>query len=79
MSFIKNENDYMDEIMPHIEGLRSEYYQALTSSQFRDELEKKWGKQLFDLAEGQLKTFSPEIIPLAQKEKISCHLNIRSL
>ena len=66
--FYKNENDYMDEIMPHIEGLRSEYYQALTSSQFRDELEKKWGKQLFDLAEGQLKTFSPEIIPLAQKE-----------
>ena len=66
--FYKNENDYMDEIMPHIEGLRSEYYQALTSSHFRDELEKKWGKQLFDLAEGQLKTFSPEIIPLAQKE-----------
>ncbi|GIN37750.1 M3 family oligoendopeptidase [Heyndrickxia oleronia] len=66
--FYKNENDYMDEIMPHIEGLRSEYYQALISSQFRDELEKKWGKQLFDLAEGQLKTFSTEIIPLAQKE-----------
>ncbi len=41
--FYKNENDYMDEIMPHIEGLRSEYYQALTSSQFRDELEKNGG------------------------------------
>ncbi|QQZ11541.1 M3 family oligoendopeptidase [Heyndrickxia vini] len=66
--FYKAENDYMDEIMPLVEGLTSEYYQALVSSEFRLELENKWGKQLFDLAEGQLKTFSPEIIPLLQQE-----------
>jgi len=31
-------------------------------------LKKKWGTQLFLLAEAQLKTFSPEIIPLLQQE-----------
>jgi len=66
--FYKNENDYMDEVAPIIEGFTSKYYEALVSSKFRSELESKWGKQLFDLAECQLKTFSPEIIPLLQKE-----------
>ncbi|MBS4196114.1 M3 family oligoendopeptidase [Lederbergia citri] len=66
--FYKNENDYMDEISPIIEGFTSKFYEALVSSKFRSELENKFGKQLFDLAECQLKTFSPEIIPLLQKE-----------
>ncbi|WP_442599288.1 M3 family oligoendopeptidase [Neobacillus sp. D3-1R] len=66
--FYKAEQDYMDEIAPVVEGLISEYYEALVSSPFRAELEEKWGRQLFDLAEGQLKTFHPDIIPLLQKE-----------
>lgn len=66
--FYKAEQDYMDEIQPEVEGLVSLYYQALVESRFRRELEEKWGKQLFALAEGQLKTFKPEIVPLLQKE-----------
>ncbi|WP_312472796.1 M3 family oligoendopeptidase [Neobacillus sp.] len=66
--FYKTEQDYMDEIGPEIDGLITRYYQALIESKFRNELEDKWGKQLFALAEGQLKTFKPEIIPLLQKE-----------
>jgi M3 family oligoendopeptidase len=66
--FYKAEQDYMDEIAPEVEGLVSKYYEALIASPFRSELEKKWGRQLFDLAEGQLKTFHPDIIPLLQKE-----------
>jgi M3 family oligoendopeptidase len=66
--FYKVEQDYMDEIAPEVEGLASKYYEALISSPFRSELEQKWGRQLFDLAEGQLKTFHPDIIPLLQKE-----------
>ncbi|MEH7107083.1 M3 family oligoendopeptidase [Bacillus sp. JJ1764] len=66
--FYKNEQDYMDEIGPEVEGLVTSYYQALVDSKFRPELEKKWGSQLFALAEGQLKTFKPEIVPLLQKE-----------
>ena len=66
--FYKAEQDYMDEIQPEIEGFVTKYYQALVDSKFRTELEEKWGKQLFALAEGQLKTFKPEIVPLLQKE-----------
>lgn len=66
--FYKAEQDYMDEVQPEIEGFVTKYYQALVSSPFRTDLEAKWGKQLFALAEGQLKTFKPEIVPLLQKE-----------
>ncbi|MBT2654149.1 M3 family oligoendopeptidase [Bacillus sp. ISL-18] len=66
--FYKEEQDFMDEIQPEVEGLVTKYYQELVESKFRAELEKKWGTQLFALAEGQLKTFKPEIVSLLQKE-----------
>jgi M3 family oligoendopeptidase len=66
--FYKQEQDYMDELQPEVEGLVTKYYQALVDSKYRQELEDKWGPQLFALAEGQLKTFKPEIVPLLQKE-----------
>ncbi|MDQ0217288.1 M3 family oligoendopeptidase [Peribacillus cavernae] len=66
--FYKAENDYLDEIAPEMEELVSDYYQELVNSKFRADLEAKWGKQLFALADAQLKTFSPVLIPLLQKE-----------
>lgn len=66
--FYKAEQDFMDEVQPIVEGLITKYYQALVNSKFRTDLEQKWGKQLFALAEAQLKTFIPEIVPLLQKE-----------
>ncbi|WP_110111659.1 M3 family oligoendopeptidase [Bacillus sp. CGMCC 1.16541] len=66
--FYKVEQDYMDEIEPVFEGFIHQYYTALVSSPFRKQLEEKWGKQLFDLAEAQLKTYSPEIVEDLQLE-----------
>ncbi|WP_121609446.1 M3 family oligoendopeptidase [Mesobacillus foraminis] len=66
--FYKAEQDYLDELEPNVEGLVARYYEDLVSSPFKEELEKKWGRQLFALAEAQLKTFKPEIIPLLQRE-----------
>lgn len=66
--YYKEEQDFIDEISPEIEGLTTKYYQALVESPYRAELEEKWGRQLFALAESQLKTFKPEIVPLLQKE-----------
>lgn len=66
--FYKNENDYIDEFAPEMEELTSLFYQELVKSPFRSELEEKYGSQLFELAETQLKTFSPEIISLLQTE-----------
>ncbi|MEK3800061.1 M3 family oligoendopeptidase [Peribacillus sp. FSL H8-0477] len=67
-SFYKTEMDYVDEVGPELEDLESQFYQALVSSPFRKELEAEYGSQLFALADAQLKTFSPEIIPLLQQE-----------
>lgn len=67
-TYYEKENDYLDELAPEVDGLVSRYYEALVRSPFRKELEEKWGKQLFALAEAQLKTFSPEIVPLLQQE-----------
>lgn len=66
--FYKAENDYLDEFSPEMEEMTSTFYAELVQSKFRPQLEAKWGSQLFDLAEAQLKTFSPEIIPQLQKE-----------
>jgi M3 family oligoendopeptidase len=66
--FYDSEQDFFDEIMPIYQGLTTDFYRALINSKFRKELEDKWGKQLFTIAELTLKTFSPEIIEELQME-----------
>lgn len=66
--YYKEEQDYLDELDPHFKALDTEFYKALVSSKFRNELEEKYGKQLFALADAQLKTFSPEVLEDLQKE-----------
>lgn len=67
-SFYEKEQEYFDENTPIYEGLTSDFYRALVNSPFRRELEEKWGKQLFRIAELTLKTFKPEIIEDLQLE-----------
>ena len=66
--YYEKENDYIDEVRPIYEGLISKYYELLIASKFREDLEKKWGKQLFTYAELKLKTFKDEIIEDLQNE-----------
>jgi len=66
--FYNKENEYVDEISPILFGFISEFYKALVNSKFRADLEKKYGKFLFDLAENTLKTFNEEIISDLQEE-----------
>ena len=66
--FYDKENEYMDEISPILFGFTNDFYRVLVNSRFKDELVKKYGKLLFDLAENTLKVFSNEIIPDAQEE-----------
>ncbi|WP_308639477.1 M3 family oligoendopeptidase [Paenibacillus silvisoli] len=66
--FYKAEQDFFDESGPVVQEYITDYYRALVGSAFRDELEKKWGRQLFQLAELSLKTFSPEVIEDLQQE-----------
>ena len=66
--FYDEENEYCDEITPIFQGLGTEYYKALIKSKFKDELKKKWGEQIFTLAEMQMKTFSEEVLKDLQEE-----------
>ncbi|WP_227395700.1 M3 family oligoendopeptidase [Jeotgalibacillus aurantiacus] len=66
--FYQNEKNYFDEVMPQFSELETNYYKALVASPFKDELEMKYGKQLFELADFSIKGFSPEVIPLLQEE-----------
>jgi M3 family oligoendopeptidase len=66
--FYEEEQDFFDENTPIYQGLISSYYSSLVNSKFKSELENKWGKQLFNIAELTIKTFSPEIIEDLQLE-----------
>ena len=56
------ENTFFDENNPGFEALNNRFYELLLASPFRNELEAKWGDQLFVLAELSIKTFKPELL-----------------
>ncbi len=66
--FYQSEREFIDEITPIYEGFTSKYYSSLVKSRFRNQLEEKWGRQLFTLAKLKMKTFSPEIVGDLQYE-----------
>ena len=68
----QEEQDFFDANEPTYTGLVTEFYKALTGSKHRAELQKKFGRQLFSIAEMKLKTFSPEVeADLVQENKLS--------
>ena len=70
--FYNKEQDFFDENLPQFEEVTSIYYKALINSKFRSELEEKFGKQLFRIADMQLRVFKPEIInDLITENKLS--------
>jgi M3 family oligoendopeptidase len=60
--FYEDENNFFDQNNPSISALTTKYYKLLLTSPFRQELEAKWGKQLFVIAELSIKTFRPTIL-----------------
>lgn len=66
--FYDLEKDYLDMTSPKFHGLRVEFYKALLSSKFKEELKAKTYPQLITLAEMEIKTFSDQAIPLMQEE-----------
>lgn len=66
--FYEKENDYYDENSPVIQEKINGFYKSLLASEFRSDLEEKYGKLLFLNLEIEDKCFSPEIVPLLQEE-----------
>lgn len=70
--FYDEEMAYMDEIMPEVEGVKTEYYKVILNSPFRDELKEAFGELLFKKAENQIKTFDEVILEdLKQENKLT--------
>ena len=66
--FYEKENNFFDEQMPNFQALNTEFYRKLLRSKFREQLESKWGSQIFVIAELSLKTFKPDILEDLQEE-----------
>ena len=56
------EQDYFDDKYPEYSELIAEYYKLLVNSQYREQIEQKYGKQFFNVAEMLLKTINPEVV-----------------
>ncbi|WP_010532069.1 M3 family oligoendopeptidase [Lentibacillus jeotgali] len=66
--YYQAERDFFDDIEPEIQEMTTTFYKELLGSPFRRDLEDTWGTQLFKIAESEIKIFSPEVMPLLQKE-----------
>lgn len=67
-SFYNAENDYWNDYGPKYDELVANYYQALVASPFQSELHQIFPDTLFKIAANQVKTFTPQNIPLQQTE-----------
>ena len=66
--FYDEEENYWNNAYPQIQEFNQEWIKALLESPFKDDFAGKYGNILFLNAEIDLKTFSPEIIPMMQEE-----------
>ncbi|MHA6251547.1 M3 family oligoendopeptidase [Oceanobacillus sp. CAU 1775] len=66
--FYKEEKNFFDEVSPKLNEMSTNFYKLLIDSPFRSDLEEKYGTQLFQLADKAIKSFSPEVMELMQKE-----------
>jgi M3 family oligoendopeptidase len=70
--FYEKEQDYFNEIMPHLQQLETMFLKKLLDSKYRKELVEKFGTLIFEKGELAQKTFSPEVInELQQENKLS--------
>src|ERR1700757_3887682 len=60
-AYYEAEQEFFDSNEPLIKDLNIRFYRALGNSKFKGELEKKFGNQLFKLADISLKTFDPSV------------------
>lgn len=69
-SFYEDEQNFYDENLPEYQRLINDFYVVLVKSTYRNEFEKHYGKQLFNIADLTLKTFSNEVMEDLKRENI---------
>lgn len=68
----EEEQEYFDNCSPMYEDINNRYYRSLLKSNFRDELVKKYGNLLFDIAAITIKSSDHRIVQEMQKENHLC-------
>ncbi|MBC7474553.1 MAG: M3 family oligoendopeptidase, partial [Candidatus Sericytochromatia bacterium] len=63
-----DEYKHFNEIKPKYDSLMSQFTKELMASKFRDKIEQKFGKHLFDIKELSLKTFDDSIMDELKQE-----------
>lgn len=67
-AFYEEENNFFNQEFPSFESLNSKFHEKILTARFREELEAKWGPQLFRIAELNKKTISSAILEDLQEE-----------
>lgn len=70
--YYEKEIEFIQENSPHLEKTIVEFKKAFLESEFRDQLEEKYGEYLFQKYENDLLTFKPEIVDdLVEEAKLT--------
>jgi M3 family oligoendopeptidase len=67
-TFYESEQEFYDTSEPIFRELNIEFYKSLNNSPFKKQLEGKFGKQIFDIAEVSVRSFGPAVISDMQEE-----------
>ena len=66
--FYEKEQEFYDTSEPLFRDLNIRFYKSLNNSPFKKQLESKFGKQIFDIAEVSVRSFGPAVISDMQEE-----------
>ncbi len=67
-AFYETEQEFFDHTEPIFRDLNIQFYKSLNNSPFKAQLEKKFGKQIFDIAATSVRSFGPAVIGDMQEE-----------
>lgn len=78
--FYTKENNFFDFEKPNFDALVNRFYEKMLQSPYRQQLEQKWGKQLFVIAELERKSFEPIALEDMQEENrlTSAYVNLKA-
>ncbi len=66
--FYESEQEFYDNTEPLFRDLNIQFYKSLNNSPFKKQLEGKYGKQIFDIAEVSVRSFGSAVIGDIQEE-----------
>jgi len=71
-TFYEAEKEWLDITLPELSLFSEKYYRAIVNSKFRKELKKEFGKQLFTIADFQIKQIDDSIVEDRKEENKLC-------